>query len=330
MKSKLKKIISDLDPKLLKVDKIKITSFKKLGVGEGNLNYVFDVDNKRFICRINVDKNMPNKSLNEYAALKTVEKLDIAPKVYYLHKKDKEFPYGFIILKFIDGKAFRMKKRNYTKDQIRQLADILADLHLKKCAGLKKKGYIYSHYLSEGEYYIKKVNEYSNNKLDKELRQLNTEIKDFLPEKEDHKFALVHGDVCPQNIVATASGLKLIDWEELECSDPAKDIARVLNDLELKGNNLDLFMKSYKAQRKDKDILERAKIYAVLLRYANVMWELVRAFEVLNKELPAAYLQKTSVQEHINEAKFQFRHLRKLVNIRAIEVGALYGSMHSD
>ena len=98
MKAELKFIIENLNPKLLRVDKVSIDFFKKLGVGEGNLNYLFKIKNKKFICRVNIDKGVPNKSKNEYESLKRVESLNIAPKTYYLHPKDKEFPYGFIIL----------------------------------------------------------------------------------------------------------------------------------------------------------------------------------------------------------------------------------------
>lgn len=324
MKSELKSVIENLNPKVLGLNKIKIDSFKKLGVGEGNLNYFFKIKGKKFICRLNIDKKMPNKSKNEYVALKIVEKLNIAPKTYYMHKKDKKFPYGFIILDFIEGKPFRMKKRNYTKLQIKELANNLANLHSKKCSVLKKINYSYSPYLDDGKYYIKELNKYTKSRFDREIRQLYYEIKNFLPKKEYHTFALVHNDICPQNIVETNNKLKLIDWESLECSDPGKDIAHILVDLELKGVNLNLFMREYQKRGTDKNILERAKIYAVLLRYANFMWELVRSFEILNKELPKDYLRKTSAKEHINEAKFQFKRLRKLLNVRCIDIDEIF------
>ena len=65
MKAELKFIIENLNPKLLGVDKVSINSFKKLGVGEGNLNYLFKIKNKKFICRVNIDRGVPNKSKNE-------------------------------------------------------------------------------------------------------------------------------------------------------------------------------------------------------------------------------------------------------------------------
>lgn len=323
MKKQLKEVITNIPPKTLGLKKIKIDSFKKLGMGEGNLNYLFRIGNKKFICRINIDKEVPNKTRDEHKALKLVENLNIAPKVYYMHKADKSFPKDFLILEFIEGKPFRMKKRNYTARQIKQIAQLLARLHSKKITMPKKK-YSYQHYIKEGDKFIKSINKYTKNKLDSKLEEISKKIKAFVPKKESHEFSLIHGDVCPQNIVETKKGLELIDWESLRYSDPAKDVANVLVDLGIKNDDLTLFMKEYLKTRKDKDILKRAKIYAVLLRHINFLWEIMRAFEIIHKKLPKEYLQKTSAKEHINEAKFQFRHLRKMIDVPLLDIGELF------
>jgi thiamine kinase-like enzyme len=323
MKTELKFIIENLNPKLLGVDKVSIDSFKKLGVGEGNLNYLFKIKNNKFICRVNIDKGVPNKSKNEFESLKRVESLNIAPKAFYYHPKDKKFPYGFIILEFIEGKPLRMKKRTYTKKQVKQIAFILAELHSKNCNGLPKKDYSFQYYLKHCEDYNKTINKH-NDKLKKELIEIKYRIGNFLSKKEEHKFSLIHGDVCPQNIVETKNGLKLIDWESLQCSDPAKDIANILIDLELKNSDLDLFLKEYQKIRKDPTILKRAKTYAVLLRAVYFLWEITRSFEIINKELPKEYLNKTTAQSHINEAKFQFRRLSELIDVPKINIDSLF------
>lgn len=323
MKTELKFIIEHLNPKLLGVDKVSINSFKKLGIGEGNLNYLFKIKNKKFICRVNIDRGVPNKSKEEFNSLKKIENLNISPKPYYYHPKNKILPYGFIVLEYIDGKPLRMKKRTYSTNQIKQIAFILAELHSKKCNGLPRKNYSYQHYINESNNYNKSINKY-NNKLGKELKDIQNKIKKFLSKKIEHKFGLIHGDVCPQNIIETKEGLKLIDWESLKCSDPAKDIANILIDLELKNKDLDLFLKEYKKIRKDPTILERAMTYAVLLRYVYFLWEITRSFEIINKELPKEYLNKTTAQRHINEAKFQFKKLSKLIDIPKINIDILF------
>ena len=216
-----------------------------------------------------------------------------------------------------------MKKRSYTQKQIKQIAFILAELHSKSCNGLPKKSYSFQHYLKECEDYNKTINEH-NDKLKNELAEITNRIRNFLSKKEEHKFSLIHGDVCPQNIVEAKDGLKLIDWESLKCSDPAKDIANILIDLELKNNDLDLFLREYQKIRRDPTILERAKTYAVLLRAVYFLWEITRSFEIINKELAKEYLNKTTAQSHINEAKFQFKKLSKLIDVPKINIDSLF------
>ena len=124
--------------------------------------------------------------------------------------------------------------------------------------------------------------------------------------------------------ISESGKLKLIDWESLRFSEPAKDVANVLTDLRLKGKDLILFIETYQRYRKDEDILERAKVYALLNRYANVVWEILRSFEIINKDLPKEYLQKTTAESHIKEAKSQLRELRKLIKISNFDVDCFF------
>lgn len=325
MKHRLKSIIEELDPKSLGVNKISISSFVKLGIGEGNLNYFFSVGDKEFVCRVNIDKHSPSRSRNEFNLLKNVESLRVAPKAYHHFRKSREFPWNFNIIEFIKGKPFRMKKRSYTTNQIRQIARILAKLHSKKCDSLPKQKHSYKHYLTQSLQYNKTINKH-NDRLRYELKQIHMIVRKFLPKNEEHKFSLIHGDVCPQNIIQTTNGLKLIDWESSQCSDPAKDIANVLVDLGLKSDDLTSFLEEYGRIRKDATILERANIYAVLFRYTYFLWEITRSFEIIHKKLPTEYLNKTTARSHINEAGFQFRKLSKLVNVPRIDVVTLFGT----
>ncbi|MBI4981435.1 hypothetical protein HZC30_07845 [Candidatus Woesearchaeota archaeon] len=70
MTNNLKRVIQRINPFQLGVTSIQINSFRKLGLGEGHLNYQFIIGNKKFLCRVNIDKNVPNQSKEEYYALK--------------------------------------------------------------------------------------------------------------------------------------------------------------------------------------------------------------------------------------------------------------------
>ncbi len=320
MKSQLKEIIKKINPELFGVKEINFASFKKLGVGEGNLNYVFKLGNKKFICRVNIDKEMPNKSKDEFDNLKKIQYLGISPKPIYLHDKNPKF----IILDFIKGHPFRMGKRTFTDSQVKNIAKILASLHNQKINSMKKREYTYSHYFEESQEYFKQINKYTKNKFSDILSILDSQIMSQISKKETHEFGLIHGDLCPQNLVETDNEIKLIDWESVKYSDPAKDIANILIDFELNKQQLDLFLREYSKLRFDKTILNRAKTFAILLRYVYVLWEITRTFEIINKELPKEYLQKTTAKSHLNEAKKQFNKLKKLVEISNLNIDSLF------
>lgn len=324
MKNNLKEVIKNIESSKLGVTSIKFDFFKKLGIGEGNLNYIFSIEKKKFICRINIDNGVPNKSKEEYQALKMVESLNIAPKVFYLHQADEHYLKDFIIIEFIEGKPLRMKKRSYTTEQVKKLAIILAELHRQKNDKLVKTDYSYQYYLEGGLNYIRSINKYTNKKFDFELKQIHQKIEEFVPKKELHQFGIIHGDVCPQNIVEIKNDLKLIDWESLKYSDPAKDVSNVLIDLGLKDRLLDVFLREYHKKRKDNYILDRAKIYAVLMRYHYFLWEIVRAFEIIHQKMPKEYLRKTSAQRHINEAKHQFKKLKQLIDVPEMDLNSFF------
>ena len=83
-------------------------------------------------------------------------------------------------------------------------------------------------------------------------------------------------------------------------------------------------MKEYKKLRKDEGILERAKVYAVLLRFIYFLWEIVRSFEIIHKELPKEYLIKTTAKSHIHESNYQFKRLRKIIDIPDFNVENIF------
>ncbi|MBD3303901.1 phosphotransferase [Candidatus Woesearchaeota archaeon] len=326
MKQSIKEAINRIKPAELGFDSIKINSFKKLGLGECNLNYIFSIKNKKFVCRVNFCGET-ERVKKEYACLKAIEGLDVGPKAVYLHKADRSCLQSFIILEYIGGKPFRMRKRDYTAAQAKELAIVLAKLHNKKSKLLKKdkKWLSYKENLKQSKEFERKINKYTNNEFAGELKRLHTSIKDAMPKKETHKIGLTHGDVYPQNIIQTKNNkLKLIDWESLELSDPARDISCVMINLGFKGRLLNLFLKEYHKIRKDKTVLSRARNYAILMRHHYLLWEIIRSFEIINKKLPTEYLRKTTARLHIAEAKHQYRQLKKTIKLPEIDVDSFF------
>lgn len=292
---------------------IKIKSISNLGMGECHLNYLIRIDKKKFIVRININKDDPDKSRREYLALKTVEHLNIAPKVYYLHKATNKFKENFIVLDYIEGTAFRHKNRLYTEQEITQLARILAKTHNCKHTRLKLKGYKYKDFIKDSDKYFSKIKKYISKREYGQLRLMQRKIiKKIKNIPEKHVFGIIHNDICPQNIVKTKTGLKLIDWESMSYSDTARDIAFLIIDMRLKPKSWRLFLKTYLKIRKDFTVLNRAKIYAKCITFIYVLWELLRAHEVKHKKLHKEYLKRTPVEKHFKEAKSWLRFFKAL------------------
>lgn len=320
MKSKIKEIIKNLKPELLGVDEIKIQSFKKLGLGECNLNYLLNIENKKFLCRVNIDKENSNKIEIEYENLKKIEHLGIAPKALYFHMRNENFERDLVILEFIEGKPFRMGQKTFTDEQIKKLSQTLSRLHSQNIKLSNKDKTPYLEVFKYAKEFVTEINKYTSNKYESELNEIILKVNKIIPKTNDALYRLVHGDVCPQNVVETKNEIKLIDWESVSYSDPARDIVNVLVDFGLKNNQLELFYSEYFKNRDDESLLERVKIHQVLTRTNYSLWEIMRTFEIINKELPKEYLQKTSAKVHLNEARKQFRELKKLIVVSNLKI----------
>lgn len=313
MKNKISNIIKNLDPKIFGVNIIKINSFRKLGIGESNLNYILNISNKKFLCRINIDLEMKDKLKKEYNNLKKIQKLKISPKPIYFNKSPE-----FTIIEYLEGKPLK-KNIKITESQIKNLAKIVAKIHRIKISNMKKEEHTYKYYFDESKDYFKYIKKYTNN-IPTELKKTNEILKKIVPKKENKKIGLIHGDICPQNVIETGKHINLIDWESVKMSETAKDIANIFVNFKLNKKETQLFVKEYQIIKKDETILQRTKKHEVLLRYLFMLWEIVRTLEIINKYLPEEYLKKTTPEEHIKEAKKQYRELKKLIDVPEINI----------
>lgn len=98
-----------------------------LGQGEYNRNYSFvDPKNqKKMVLRINTGSQMHLEKQIEYEAhaLKLLEPTMRTPKVYFVDGSKKYFPYGILIMEFLEGRPL-----DYRTDMM-QAAKCLADIH---------------------------------------------------------------------------------------------------------------------------------------------------------------------------------------------------------
>ena len=147
MKNKIKEYFEKLDPTILGLKKVVITSIKKLGLGEANINYLVTTPEKEFVFRLHLEHNTANKPKKEYNILKSIETLNIALKPFFFQIKSKMFGLSFIILEYIEGKALPSDHQLLDKE-FKILAKELASLHSnKKIKGIPSNKLTYEGYL---------------------------------------------------------------------------------------------------------------------------------------------------------------------------------------
>ncbi len=325
MKSELKNVILNINPKLLGIKKIRITSFKKLGIGEGNINYILKIESKQFVCRISM-RSGDNKLKQEFQNLRDIENLGVAPKALYFHKGNSVFSKDFAILEFFEGTPFRMGGKKFRAIQIKKVARVLAKVHSKKINYKKSSESPYIEVFNWSKIFIRRINKYTDSKYQKELKKINLIIKNIIPRGAKSVVTLTHGDVCPSNIIETSKDVRLIDWECSSYSDPAQDIANVILDLGLVSKDLDIFLSEYFKIRKDNRLVERLDIHKILAMNNYFLWEIARTFEIINKELPEEYLQKTTAKSHLRAAKKNFKQLRKMIRVPLFDIELIFAN----
>lgn len=314
-RTELYRIIERLDPALFGLSTLAIGSLRKLGTGQGNSNYLLGLSDQRFVVRVNIDPRMPGKSRVEYERLRALEPFGIAPKAYCCHDDP-----SFIIIDYVEGTSLRTGQRAFADRTIVELARLLARVHALPVE-FEREGVGYAEYLEEAREYLDAIVRYTDGAASDALERLHGAVASKLPASESHELGIIHGDVCPQNLVMGAE-IRLIDWESVKRSDPAREVANVIIDFRLDAQ-LDRFLESYRSIRHDETLLERARIYEVIMRYHYVLWEIRRVFEIRREELAQDYLSANAAQDHVREAKKQYRWLDSIIALPSFDIDAI-------
>ncbi len=293
-------------------NKIIVENISELGLGESNLNYLVIANNKKFVIRINMDINNPDKSKREFVALKSIENLHIAPKVFILDDSKIHINESFLIMEYVEGVSLDKAKKKLNMKIIRKLAELVANLHsLKVSKNLQKERSNYNAWISiikERMDYIKKQRSkyFEEDIFDKLLDETFSKIKRIAKSaKYKNIFCLGHGDICQQNIIIHKGKLKLIDWESLGLRDPASDIGMIFEGfgIDLTKKQEDEFLKQYLKIRHDETIRERLRIFKPIIQFEQFVWAVMHVFGIGEKEMHEHFLERKNIQEHITYAK---------------------------
>lgn len=322
MKDEIKHYFENLKPEQIGLKgRIIVDSISELGLGESNLNYLVAANNKKFVVRINMDTNSPDKSKREFKALKIVESLHIYPKAFVLDESKKYISETFVIIEYVEGNSLDKAKKKLDIKVIRKLAQLVANLHsLKIKKKLPKERPTYNSWIltiKERINYIKKQRSkyFDNDDFDRLLDKTFSEVR-LIAKNAKYKniFLIGHGDICQQNIIVHNGELKLIDWESLGLRDPASDIGMIFEGfgIDFSKEQEEEFLKEYLKVRYDKTLRGRLKTFRPIIQFEQFVWATMHVFEIGEKEMHEHFLERKNIQEQISYAKQCFNKCIKL------------------
>ena len=258
---------------------IRIQSVQAIKSGETHYNYLLIINGRKFLLRLtSVRKDSRGKNswgaarINvEFDGIKSIEKLGIAPKVYYKDTSCRVLSKPFVISDYVPGEpVMRM-----TEKDLKSLALLLAELHrIHNVNGLRNepvKDY-------NREYIKKRVDritdtgfKYVNSHFKADLMEAYKKIKHIRLKRQ--KLSVIHGDISRDNLLRTENGLKLIDWESVRLSEPQFEIATALERLNLNGQKRKLFLSEY-LKHSEKASLEELEEYEKIRCFDRLLWSI--------------------------------------------------------
>ena len=320
METKIKTYFEKLSPNLLGFkEKIKVRKIKRLGKGLSSLNYIVNVKDKKFTFRLKGDADI-KLAKEEYENLRFFENYDFAPKVYLFDDSKKDFKSPILILNYLDGKTIKDVKK-FGKKQIEELAEFLTKIHSMKIIPKMKR-------LPKKTYSIM----LKRSKRDKKKFEKICKDKDFIKQMEiaffnllkmydnfdsSSEIVLAHGDFNSQNVLVKKDKYFAIDFEDLELSDPACEIAHIFIDFgkPFDAKNKEIFLKKYLELRDEKNLKERVEKYILLWFLGGMYWRLSQVHKTLNKSFSKEYHEEEDVKRDILNATSR---LKQIIYIRAM------------
>lgn len=206
----------ELISKVFKVKESKIRNLRCLKSGMTNKSFLFDIDNKSYICRVpgKGTKRLINRK-NEYNNYKTISNIGISEEIIYFDKNS-----GYKIAKYYENSR---NARPECIDDIKKCIEVLRILHNAKLQvehifDLKEKIEFYENLCNT----TGGIRFEDNHRVKANMLKLYEGL-----EKLNRPKILSHIDSVFDNFIFTNESTlpKLIDWEYAAMSDPYIDIA---------------------------------------------------------------------------------------------------------
>lgn len=283
----LKSYIKQLNPRKLNLKIINIISIKQLYRGGYNINYLVNIDNNKFVFRLNIDSylNIKNQVEYEFKILQHLEPYNLSPKPYFIDTTKKHFKCDLLVEEYIESKPYRLND-NFFKE----LGEVIRKLHsLPLPRGnwlIKYKKPLKDHWL-----FIVDRLEYIDRK--KYYQELLKNVKGYISKIEKYverhselftfkDSCLNHKDLVAENILKIKSSLKLVDWEVAMVDDPSYDLTYLICDIvnnwvigrPLTKKEIHTLFTSYKV---DDKLLNKIHIRSPLIYFELIVWVAYRA-----------------------------------------------------
>ena len=285
MQEKIRRYLSNLPSALLEVKDSDAIEILEMTSGSYNLNYHVRVDQKDFIFRINIEQQsgLANQIEYEFGVLKFLEGHAIAPKAYHFDDRRKHFDFDILIEEYLAGPSLSLVKAD-----LPEVAELLARLHALDPRGMpslvRRKPLAGIDALARSDlagYAAKK----SSDKKTIRLAKKTLAKAEMLIGKHQDLFqpdSLNHTDLCCENFIKTAQGLRLIDWEKPLVDDGTYDICCFLSapvELYNSENILDpedrlYFIERYARLRgkNPDDLVQKVRLTDPLLSLHWILW----------------------------------------------------------
>lgn len=255
-----------------------------IGQGEANLNVLVKVNRSHgFNLRIGLrDKESERTLQSEFDMLQIVPK-GVGPGAFVVDFSRTQLPAPYMLLEYVAGEL----KPTWEMADLQAHARTLARLHRRKFDQHGAIGQLSDapyDFLRRFEVAVEYWQTHHPHLLDIPIVQrLMTPIRHFVTANNAlftglRRFAVVHGDAHPQNILFDGDRLCYIDWEWAVIGDPACDVAMIGWDIatnwqmKLTGERLDNFLDAYLALEPDDTLRQRRDVWMIYTMYFDQIY----------------------------------------------------------
>jgi len=194
-----------------------------------NINHVIQLVHKRYVLRLNVEKQsgLSHQIEYEYKTLEYLADYGIVPKPYLVDNTKRWLPFGFLVQEYLPGKHL-----DYDEiEGIGEAAAVLATLH-RIALPTEKFLIMWDDPLKDSLKEITRMlSGYAERKSrDRELVKAGSKLQKKLEVSADingkhfKAVSIIHTDVVNDNFIRSPEGIKIIDWEKPRIDDGTYDV----------------------------------------------------------------------------------------------------------